>query len=383
MNPVRRIVVMHSNADYLIGLRLPLLKELRSRGLEVHALAPNMVERHVAILTRHGIHGVPCRIEPTGLNPIRDVADFFAIVPLLKRLSPDVILTNTIKPVIYGGIAAALAGIRFRYALVSGLGYAFTEDGTKWNVKKLLIRWISSLLYGVSCRLNRKVIFQNRDDRDLLVRRGICPRGRAIVVAGSGVDLTSYEFREQSASSPVFVMVARLLAEKGIREYLASATLVKAQRPDARFLLVGGEAGNPSAVRRDEIQEMMRKGIIEWAGDVEDVRPWLRQATVFVLPSYREGLPRSTLEAMATGLAVITTDVPGCRETVIAGENGLLVPPRDPASLSAAMLQLAGDPAAVRAMGKRSREFVEQAFDVSKVNEAMCSILGVGIGGGA
>lgn len=372
-----KICVLHSNADYLVGLRLPLLMALQARGLEVCALAPNMDSRHIRLLGAEGIVAEACPLAPTGLNPMTDISNSLRLSRILKRLSPDILLTNTIKPVIFGSIAGAIAGIRSRNALVSGLGYAFTDDGRRFNVKKQLIRLISAILYAVACRLNRRVIFQNQDDLEYFVSRRICPAGRAVMVPGSGIDLDKFEFRESTIGDPIFVMVSRLLAEKGVREFLSAARAVKSRHPTTKFLLVGGGAGNPSAVGTQEVQRAVEDGVLEWAGDVDDVRPWLGKATVFVLPSYREGLPRSTLEAMATGLAVITTDVPGCRETVVQGLTGLIVPARDSLVLADAMLQFVARPEMARSMGRHGRRLAENRFDVTQINAAMCSMLGL------
>jgi glycosyltransferase involved in cell wall biosynthesis len=312
---------------------------------------------------------------PTGLNPFVDAANTVRMSKVLRRLGLGVLLTNTVKPVVFGSVAAAIAGVPRRYALISGLGYAFTDDGRKLNLKKLAVGFITALLYSIACRLNSKVIFQNQDDLDLFRRRAICPSAKAVLVAGSGVDLLRFPFVARSTSATSFVMVARLLAEKGVREFLEAARLVKARYPEARFTLVGGGAGNPSAVPASEVQPYVDAGIVECPGDVPDVSAWLRNATVFVLPSYREGIPRSTLEAMATGLCVVTTDVPGCRETVVEGVNGLLVPPRCPQALAKALTRLMEDPVGVERMGCASREMAEQKFDVVHVNEMMCRIL--------
>jgi glycosyltransferase involved in cell wall biosynthesis len=368
-----KVVFIHSNADYLVGLRLPLMREISRRGYLVTAIAPNIAENHRRILSGFGIASERCDMAPTGMNPLADLAHTLRLTWQLRRLRPDVVLTNTIKPVIFGTIAAKFAGVRRRYAMVSGLGYAFTESGTL-GMRKRISRWIASLLYWLAFRLNRVVVFQNSDDAQEMREAGICPGTRAAVVGGSGVDLQEFSFSERSGA-PAFVMVGRLLVEKGARDFLEAARRLKRDAPRSSVLLVGDADGNPSALREDELAAFEREGVAEVVKGARDVRPFLYRSSIFVLPSYREGVPRSTLEAMASGMAVITTDVPGCRETVRNGENGLIVPVRDPDALASAMLELASDPERVRRMGAMSRKMAEEKFCVKKINDLMCVLV--------
>jgi glycosyltransferase involved in cell wall biosynthesis len=353
------------------------MKDLRRRGFEVIALAPNLSDEHAMLLGREGIASSTYPLSPTGLNPVLDMRNMFALRRVLMAVRPDIVLTNTIKPVIFGTFAALLASVPKRCALVSGLGYAFTDDGGATGMRKRLIKGITSILYGLAFRSNEVVIFQNRDDVKEMVDSGICPAGRARCVSGSGVDISLYPFMQRTLNPPVFIMVARLLAEKGVRNYLEAARLVKAAVPEVRFLLVGDIDKNPSSLSSDEVGEYVSDEIVEWVGHVHHVKEYLAQASVFVLPSYREGIPRSTLEAMSAGLAIITTDVPGCRETVRDEKNGLLVPVRDTPALVAAMYRFIQDPNLAAKMGKVSRRIVEDVFEVSKVNEEMCMHMGL------
>ncbi|MBM7123985.1 glycosyltransferase family 4 protein [Dyella flava] len=373
-----RIVVLHSNANYLVGLRLPLMRELTKLGHEVVAIAPNMSAEHLDTLRKCRIDGRRCDLDATGFNPIVDLKNTWSLVALLKQLQPTVILTNTAKAVIYGTFAAKLAGVSRRYALVSGLGYAFTDDGKVRNWRKVFVRTTMSALFSMALRLNRGVIFQNRDDLDELCSKLICSRNQAHVVAGSGVDLDEFGYRRRDRAELNFILVGRLLMEKGVKNYLEAARLVKSELPQANFLLVGDFDSNPSALTFDSIQSYLQDGTVRHIRGVTDVRPWLYQAHIFVLPSYyREGVPRSTLEAMATGLAVITTDTPGCRETVSEGVNGLLVNVRDTRSLASAMIKLGSDFDLATSMGQASRRLAEKRFDVNLVNHDMCRIMGV------
>lgn len=221
-----------------------------------------------------------------------------------------------------------------------------------------------------------KVIFLNDDDRDELVAAGIASSRRSIVLGGIGLQLQTFPFVPVSMTSPpVFLMIGRLILEKGVLDFVEAARRVRAMRPEARFVLVGGLDPKPGSLTQEQVKAWVDEGIIESPGETDDVRPYLRECTAYVLPSYREGVPRSTQEAMAIGRAIITTDVPGCRATVEPGVNGLLVPPRDPAALAAAMIALADDRARVRAMGEQSRRIAEARFDVDRVNDRLLAIM--------
>ena len=372
-----KFVLLHTNADYLTGLRFSLLRYLVALGAEVVACAPNLEVAHSEKLAQSGIRGGSYSIHATGMNPVSDLASMFGMWRLLRREKPEVILTNNAKPVIWGTLAAALAGVRGRYCLVGGLGYAFVDDAAAATLKRRWAKWVMSFLYKLSFRFATAVIFQNRDDRDELVCAGICAADKARVVSGSGVETDIYSPATQPVDEPVFVMVGRLIAEKGVGDYLSAATMVKEQYASARFILLGASDNNPSAVRTDELNVLVDRGVVEWPGAVRNVAEWLRRASVFVLPSYyREGIPRSALEAMASGLPIITTDSYGCRETVRDGSNGILVPVRSPAELANAMRTLCADASLRRAMGANSRRYAMERFDARIVNQEMAQIMG-------
>lgn len=369
-----RMAVIHSNPDYLLGSRLPLLRHLRHR-FDVVALAPGLSRAHRAELSRYGIRASSISLNPTGLNPFADAIDMVRLARQLRGLRPDAVLTNTLKPVTLGTFAALLAGVPRRYALISGLGFAFIRDDGPVGFRRRIVSTIATVEYRAALPRNRRVAFHNGDDLREFVDAGICPPDRAGRVNGSGVDTSAYEMA-LPVGEPVFITVSRLLLDKGVREYMEAARIVKSRIPEARFLLVGDVDRNPRAIDPSEVNQYVRDGTIEWPGHVQDVRPYLRRAAVFVMPSYREGLPRSTLEAMAMGRAVITTDVPGCRETVVDGENGLLVPVRDVDGLAAAMDQLARDPGRVAAMGRASRRMAEEVFDTDVVHRQLDEVMG-------
>lgn len=371
----RRLYFLHTNPAYLLGLRLPMLVALAEAGCQVTAFAPGLGNEHADALRAHGIAGRELSMNAAGMNPVQDLADTWKMVRLFRAERPDIVFANNIKPVVFGTIAAALAGVRLRYALAGGLGYAFTTvPGERVPLARRISGWIASALYAVSFRLATAVVFHNRDDLALMERRRICPPGKSLVVSGSGVDTEDYSPGEPVAA-PKFVFVGRMLADKGVREFLQAARQVRQACSGATFLMVGPIDANPSAIGRAEIDEYVARGDVEWVGKVSDVRPFLRRSSVFVLPSYREGLPRSTLEAMACGLAVVTTDAPGCRETVEQGVNGLVVPVGDAGALATAMQRLCEDAGLRQAMGRESRRMAVERFSCETVNRDFVALL--------
>ncbi len=371
----KALYFFHTNADYLVGFRLSMLVAFSDGGYAVKAFAPNLTEEHAKQLSQFGIDAGSYRLDATGFNPIKDMRNVWLMARMLRKESPDVVLLNNAKPVIFGGMAAALAGVRRRCALVGGLGYSFIEHRSSGQgLSRKLTKWLVSTLYAISFRTTDVIIFHNRDDLNFLVGRGICPKNKAAVVPGSGVDLAMFT---ESLDRPrsVFVFVGRLLRDKGIEEFLDAARMLKKKHAGIRFLVVGGLDANPASLREGDIKDAVGEGIVEWAGHVKDVRPYLLAASVFVLPSYREGLPRSALEAMACGLPVITTDVPGCREVVRNGCNGILVPVRDSSALAAAIEQLYEYPDLAESMGRESRRLAEEEFSVERVNRMMMDLV--------
>lgn len=361
----QRIVVIAGYAPSLINFRGPLLRALRQQGHQVIALAPGEAPEVERQLAEWGVHYRPISLDRTGMNARRDVSDLAALTALLRELRPDAVLAYTIKPVTYGLLAARAAGIARRYALITGLGYSFQGEG----FKRQALNKATSLLYKAALLGAERVIFQNPDDRDLFVQRGLVNMEQTTIVNGSGVDLTHYT-PAALPDNPVYLLIARLLREKGVGEYMEAARQVRSSYPDARFLLAGPLDPNPSSLSADELQEWVSRGDVEYLGELKDVRPALARSSVYVLPSYREGTPRTVLEAMAAGRAIITTDAPGCRETVQDGVNGLLVPVADASALAQAMCRLLDAPTRAE-MGERSLRLAREKYDVNVVNSQM------------
>jgi glycosyltransferase involved in cell wall biosynthesis len=277
--------------------------------------------------------------------------------------------------VIFGTLAAWLALVPHRVCLISGLGYVFTDSGEGWSCKHRLLRAGVSWLYQLALGLAQRVVFQNQDDITEFVQAGLVAPAKVIHISGTGVDLNQWTASPPCTQPITFLLAARLLREKGIRQYADAARQIKAQYPKVRFVLLGGGDTNPGSLKNAEVQAWVNEGLLEWPGHVS-VQPWLMQASVYVLPSYREGLPRSTQEAMAMGRAVITTDAPGCRETVDDGVNGFLVPVRDVKALVAAMLRFIENPDLIESMGQQSRRLAEERFDVHIINARLLKVIG-------
>jgi glycosyltransferase involved in cell wall biosynthesis len=286
---------------------------------------------------------------------------------LIQHIGADLVLSYTSKPNIWASLAAGSVGVRSA-SLITGLGYAFTEGG---GAKRKLVSIASRILYRLATARNYVVIFQNPDDRaDFIAAGCLSDPSKARLVNGSGVDIEQFAVAPLP-DAPIFLMVARLLGAKGVREYAHAGLALRARHPDCRILLAGYPDEGPDGVELDELNEWQAGGL-EYLGQLTDVRPAIAQASVFVLPSYyREGTPRSTLEAMAMGRPIITTDMPGCRETVTDGENGFLVPPRHADALLDAMQRLASDPATRARMGAQSRALCERKFEVGDVTRTL------------
>ena len=373
-----RFLILASLSGSLTGFRKPLIQALVDNGLEVHAAAPELLANS-KVVNELSAMGVTCHdaaLSRTGMNPIADVKAMFALRRLMKEIKPDYFMGYTIKPVIYGNLAAWLAGVPHRFALITGLGYTFIGGQ---GVKRKLVSKLAHTLYKKALSKTHKAFFQNPDDEALFRELGLLPKGTpSVVVNGSGVPVHEYPNTPAPGhAQPKFLLIARLLGDKGVREYAAAAQIVKQQYPDVEFSLVGRIDENPNSISQAEFNGWVADNTLVAHGQQPDVKPYIADCSVYVLPSYREGTPRTVLEAMSMGRAIITTDTPGCRETVVDGDNGFLVPVKDAAALANAMLKFIEQPELIAKMGKRSREVAEQKYDVEIVNKQMLEGLGL------
>ena len=373
--PGRRVAVVASLTFSLTNFRLQLLKAMVDAGHEVIAFAPEHDSNVVRTLEAVGVRFVQIPMTRTGINPLADLRTLFVLWYHFRRLKPDIVLPYTMKPIIYGCLAGRLAGIRHRFALVTGLGYVFAD--TAATARLTLLRQLSVWLYRLALGgVERVFVYNDADADEVRERRMIRDVSRIMLVPGSGVDLEHYARSEPPLEPMTFLFIARLLRDKGVFDYIEAARRLRSRHPEIRVWLLGPFDANPAGVSEADVNGWIAEGVVDYLGATRDVRPFLAQCTVFVLPSYyREGIPRTILEAMATGRAIITTDAPGCRDTVIDGENGYLVPPRDHTKLAEAMESFITDPHLALRMGQRSHELARERFDVRAVNRLLLGIM--------
>jgi len=370
---VCRILLNGSFAPSVVNFRGPLIEDMIAQGYEVHVAVPDVTQSDRAQINALGavVHEVP--LQRAGTNLMADWRYFQSMKRLIAHLRPHLVLNYTIKPNIWGSLAAKSYRVASA-SMVTGLGYTFIQTET---MKQRLIASASRWLYRRASAANQVVIFQNPDDREDFIEAGcLDDPSKARLVAGSGVDIEHF-VPVPMPQEPVFLMIARLLVSKGVREYAKAAQTILAQGGNqSRFLLAGNLDATPDCIDPVELAEWQDAGI-EYLGWSEDVRKALGEASVYVLPSYREGTPRTVLEAAAMGRPCITTDSPGCRETVIHGETGTLVPVRNSESLVDAMQALAANPALRVEMGRNARQFCEKKYAVRTVNRALMNHLGL------
>jgi len=368
----KRVVLFGSYAPSLINFRGPLIAALVERGHEVFALAPDIDDALIDQIRTLGAHPVAVPIARGSIDPRRARRTESEIRSIFRSLRPDVVIAYTIAPIVLSAEPAREVGAQF-IPMVTGLGYAFLGGA---HPKRLLVRLAATAMYKRAFRRAQFAFFQNEDDRrDFKRLRILPPQLPTALINGSGVNLSDFDCRPLP-KKPSFLMVSRFLKDKGIREYGAAAARLKREFPAAHFSLAGWRDQSPDAIGATELHAMQASGV-ELLGQLADVRPAIESSRVYVLPSYREGTPRSVLEAMAMGRPIVTTDVPGCRETVIEGENGFLVPPADVEALYLAMRRFLETPAIADKMGLASRLIAEKKFDVDSVNRAIIGHAGL------
>lgn len=360
-----RVSVVSRCSWTLYNFRRALLHRIVAAGGQVVALG-GCGDGFDRRLREEGIDVRHVPVSRAGINPAADLHLLFVLIHMFRKMQPQIVHAFTVKPSVYATIAAAVAGVPVRVVTITGLGHAFTTAPR-------LVRFVVAFLYRTALSRADVVFFQNREDRDLFVARGLVDVHVTRLTAGSGVDLARFApqpLPSQGGKRPGFLMISRLLKEKGVREYLAAAERLKAKYPDVEFRLLGGtDSRNPSSLTGAEVDALRRSTSVEWIDEVDDVRPFIRDADVVLLPSYREGLPRSLLEAAAMGRALVATNVPGCRDVVQDQYNGLLVPVANVDSLAQAMERLIERPEDVAVFGGRARKRAEEQFDERVVIE--------------
>ncbi|WMC11514.1 glycosyltransferase family 4 protein [Oceanimonas pelagia] len=373
-------IVSQDVSPGILIFRKDFIIELVGAGYTVYAFATNYNEESRKRVESLGAIPVEYSLSRAGMNPLKDISDIVKLSQTLKKLKIDYVFSFFVKPSIYATLAARLANVPHRYALLEGLGFIHTPTKRGFTFKKRVLQLIQGGLASISYQFARKVFFLNQDDPADLSKTAIIQKSKLHVLGPIGLKLNEYPAHPVTVDDDGvrFVFIARLLGEKGIFEYLAAARLVKQRYPNAEFFVLGGlDPENPAALTSSQLQAVIDEGVITYPGYVDNVHEWITNSHVFVLPSYREGFPRSTQEAMAIGRAVITTDVPGCRETVEDGVNGFLVPPWDEVALAEKMTYFIENNSEIVRMGSNSHAMAQKRFDVDQVNVRLMDLMGL------
>jgi glycosyltransferase involved in cell wall biosynthesis len=369
---MKKLLFIINDPLFFISHRLPIALEAKKRGYIVMAAA-SYNKKAEKILNEKGIAFYPIKLSRSGMNPFKELKTIIKLYKLYKRVRPDIIHNVTIKPVLYGGILARITKIPAVVSAIPGLGFAFISEGFFANIRRFLITFIYRFALG---HKNLKVIFQNSDDLNMFIKKGLIKKERAELILGSGVDASEfYPSCEPDAKPIVITMASRMLWDKGAGEFIAAAKLLKEKGVDARFLLAGDtDSGNPASVSEKQLKKWHDNKIAEWLGFKKDMRKIFKMSNIVCLPSYREGLPKVLIEAAACGKPIIATDVPGCREIVKHGKNGLLVAAKDYIGLAGAMELLINDEKMRIKMGKEGRAIAESDFRIEGVVEKTIAI---------
>jgi len=362
-----KLIIVVNELRFFLSHRLPIALAARDAGYEVHVASRLGTSSEIKQLNQESLqfHPISFRRSSTGLW--QELKTLNELHRLYKEIQPNIVHHVTIKPVLYGTLAARwVGGIQILNA-ISGLGYLFIAQGWKSSIRKKILLW------GYRAILNSKkvwILFQNPDDQALFAQHKIIYPEHAFKIKGSGVDLQQFAYSSIPKGRIKIILVARMLWDKGVGEFVESATVLTQQGIDADFLLVGSvDSGNPESISAKQLEQWNKSGVVNWLGEREDIAQLLAESHIAVLPSYREGLPKSLIEAAAVGRAIVTTDVPGCREVVKDGENGFLVPAKDAKELSIAIQKLINNPKLLTSMGKKSRLMAEQEFSIQQIVE--------------
>lgn len=370
---MKKALILSSHTPSLFWFRVDLMKDMQAEGYEVYAAGQMPESEWAERFKGIDVAYKQISVSRNGLNPMGDMATLKDIKRLLREIKPDKIFVFQAKTVAYGCMAAHSLGITEVYTLIAGLGSIYLGHG----LKNKLVKTVMSALYKQAFRKSRKVFFQNNDDKQTMLDEGLLKEDKIVMIHGSGVNVDSFVPTEMPVI-PTFLYIGRLIRDKGVGEYLDACKIIKAEYGEkVRCLLVGPYDSNPSALKPEELQPLVDAGIVEYFGEQRDVRPYISQCSIYVLPSYHEGTPKTVLESMAMGRAIITTDAPGCKETVVDGVNGYLTEVKNAADVAVKMRQLIEHPVTVAEMGKKSREMACDIFDVKKVNDTILRTMGM------
>lgn len=364
-----KVLVLSSHAKSIFFYRKNMIKAMQKKGHQIVVAAPEKEENIKEEFEKIDVKYKEIKfLNKTGTNPLKDLMALFYLVNLIRKIKPDRIFTYQAKTNIYGTLAARMAFIKDVYIFMGGLGSVIRDENPS------LVQKILKLQYKISFKAAKKIFVQNNDDLNLLIDNNLLNKNKVTMVNGSGVNLDYYEKKDLNNHN-TFLLVARIIKDKGIMEYIKAAEIVKGKYPDADIQLVGYFDSNPTAIKKETIDKYEKQNVINYLGSTDDVRPFLENSFVFILPSYHEGTPKSVLEAMAVGRPIITTDAPGCRETVIDGENGFLVPVKDHKVLAQKMIWMLENTKEAEEMGEKSYQICKEKFDVRKVNSKILKIM--------
>lgn len=357
-------ILLFANTDwYIYNFRFSLARELRNQGHEVLLLSPPG-DFH-ELMEADGFPWIPFPLSRQGIKPLGELWTIWHLIRLYNRVRPDIVHHFTIKPVIYGSLAAHVLHIPAIINSITGLGHLFIDTASRTR----LLRTIVKVLYRISLR-RTQAIFENPEDRDIFIQNRLLKAEQAHLIMGTGVDVKKFRPTAKNNGTPVVLFSSRMLVTKGLLEFMEAARLLKQKGIRARFALAGKtDPGNPASIPEEQIDAWKDSGLFEWWGWRDDMPSTLAQADMFCLPSYREGVPNALLEAAACGLPIVTTDVPGCRDVVTHGLNGLLVPVRNAPVLAEAMETLISNAQLRHQMGTAGREIAVNKFGLDKVNE--------------
>lgn len=380
MKPNKSVIIIGTVASSILGFRANLIKALLEQKYKVYTFVSEYSQDELNAIEALGAIPIIYELNRGGTNPLADAKVTYVLSNKIKAINPDLVFSYFSKPVIFGTLAAKLAKVPRVIGMLEGLGYAFTEQPEGLSKKAQLIKSIQVLLYKIALPQLDKIIFLNPDDQKDLLETYHIKVKQVDVLGGIGLDLDEYNYQPiDTTDLPIsFLFIGRMLKEKGIHDFIAAAKIVKRSHPDVQFTVLGAiDPFNPGALQQSELDRLVSLNIINYPGQVDNVQKWIAASHIFVLPSYREGVPRSTQEAMAIGRAVITTDVPGCRETVIDGVNGFLIERWNPEALAEKMIYFIEHPEEIKKMGYESYKIAQDKFDADKVNKRLINMLGL------
>jgi glycosyltransferase involved in cell wall biosynthesis len=365
MTSQRRLLYVVNNPDFIVSHRLSLLRAARTGGFDVHVAAPDGPGREVLAADGFPFHEIPMVRGAKGIwNELRTTR---GLIRLYRSLRPHLAHHLTIKPILYGGLAARWTGVPAVVNAVTGLGYVFLAEGLGSRLRRSAVNTLYKISMG---HPGSTALFQNPDDRSEFIQRGLVDPSRATIIIGTGVDLRLFAETPEPGGVPVVALPTRMLWHKGVKEFVDAALLLRKEGLSARFVLVGDEdPGNPASISRTQLEAWKSEGVVEWWGHCSDMHQVLAKCHVVCLPSYREGLPRVLIEASACARPLVAFDVPGCREIVRSMENGLLVRERSAAALGGALRTLIENPELRLKMGRRGREIVTLEFSEERINQ--------------